>query len=142
MAVPRAVRRLLHVREMEEQESQTALRSAFGEHKRLQAALAAAQTRERNGRSLVAASAATGEQADRVAALEEIRCARRHAAILEPKIRAAEQIVALRRQELLAKSVERRQVEQIVRVAQAEEAREADRNAQREIDDWFLGQTR
>ena len=64
------------------------------------------------------------------------------AAALALRIVEAEQNVVQRRQEFLAKRMERRQVEAIVERAGEEEAAEAGRRAQREMDDWFLSRTR
>ncbi len=77
MAVSRALRRLLRIRELEEEQSRLALESALGELNRLEASLAAAVERERRGRRLVKASAQTGELPDRLAGLEETRAADR-----------------------------------------------------------------
>jgi hypothetical protein len=142
MAVSQAVRRLLRLREIEEEQRAAALESAIGEWKWLEAVQEAARTRERSGRRLVAESAATGELADRLAGVEQTRSAGRHAAAIEPRIRAAEQAVATRRQEFLAKRVERRQVELLIGQAEAEEAQAVERRAQSETDDWFLRRTR
>lgn len=142
MAGSQAMRRLLRVRELEEEQCAGALESAIGEWKWLQAAQTAARRRERSGRQLVAASAASGELVDRVAGIEEARNAGRHAAALEARIRAAEERVGLRREEFLAKRVERRQVELLIEQAGTEEAREIERRAQRVADEWFLGRAR
>jgi hypothetical protein len=142
MSVSRAMRRLLHVREIEEEQCKAAVESALGGLRRLQGGLAAAQERERRGRLLVTAGAATGDLVDRVGGLEETGTARRQAAVLTMRIAEAEQNVMLRRQEFVAKRVERRQVEAIVQRAGDEEAMEAGRRAQREMDDWCLGQAR
>jgi hypothetical protein len=142
VAASQGIRRLLRVRELEEEQRAGALERAIGEWKRLQAAQVAARERERRGRWLVAASAATGELADRVAGIEEARSASRRAAALEPRIHAAEEEVKSRRQEFLAKRVERRQVELLIEQARAEEARESERRTQREADEWFLGRAR
>lgn len=142
MAVSQSVRRLLRVREIEEEQSAAALESAIGEWKWLESVRQAARQRERSGRRLVAASAATGELADRLAGIEQARAAGRQAAVLEPRIRAAEQVVASRRQEFLQKRVERRQVELLIGQAEAEEVAEAERRAQSETDDWFLRRAR
>ena len=50
MAVPRALRRLLHIRSLEEEQRWLALESAIGELKRLERALAATAERDRRGR--------------------------------------------------------------------------------------------
>lgn len=142
MAVSRAMRRLLRVREIEEELRRAALESATGDLKRLEAALAAAQKRERRGRRLVVASVGTGEVEDRIAGLEETGAARRHAAALKPRIAEMELTIAARRREFLSKRIERRQVETLVGETEAGDAIEAGRRAQRELDDWFLSRSR
>jgi len=139
MAVPRAMRRLLRIRETEEEQRQAALESAQSDLRRLEEALALAQERERRGRRLVAASAETGELTDRIGGLEEMRTARRHAAALTPRIAEAELAVTARRREFLAKRVERRQVESLIEKAELKESGMAGRRAQGELDVWFLG---
>ena len=142
MAVSRAMRRLKQVRELEEELSQAALESAVGDLRRMELALVAAEERERNGRRQVTASAVTGELVDRIAGLEQARAALRHGAALRPRIAEAEVEVARRRQVFLAKRTERRQVETLIRKTEAEDAVDAGRRAQRDIDDWFLRRTR
>src|SRR5579863_6328463 len=122
MAASRAMRRLLHVRELEEEQRRVAVESALGGLRLLQRELAGAQQRERRGRRLVTASAATGDLVDRVAGLEETGTARRQAAVLAMRIQEAEQNVVLLRQEFVAKRVERRQVKVIIQTAADEEA--------------------
>jgi flagellar biosynthesis chaperone FliJ len=138
MAISRAMRRLLRVREIEEELSQAVLESALGDLKLLQAALQAARERERAGRRQVTASAATGELADRISGLELTRAARRHAAALTPRITETELAVASWRREFLAKRTARRQVETLMRRTESEDAIESGRRTQRELDDWFL----
>lgn len=142
MAVSRAMGRLLRIREMEEEQSQTALERAVGEQRRLELAKASAKQRERAGRMLLAASTATGELVDRVAGVEQVRSAQRHEEVLQPRLADAERMVGVQRQEFLAKRVERRQVESVVRKHEAEESVETERRTQRELDDWFLRQQR
>jgi len=140
MAVSRAMRRLLQVLEIQEEDCRVALESARAELKRLEEALRRSVERERGGRRLVAASAATGEIADRIAGLEETRTARRAAAALAPRIAEAEQAVNARRREFLDKRIERRQTETLIEEAKALENVESGRRAQRDLDDWFLSQ--
>jgi flagellar export protein FliJ len=142
MAVSRAMRRLIEVRVLEEELSQAALESAVEELRRMEAALAAAQERERNGRRQVTASASTGELIDRIAGLEETRAAARHSAALKPGIAEAELEVARRRQQFLAKRIERRQVETLIQKTEAKDAVHVGRRAQRDLDDWFLSRAR
>ena len=61
MAVSRAMRRLLRVLEIQEEQYRAALASALADLKRLEGAMAATAERDRGGRRLVAASASTGE---------------------------------------------------------------------------------
>ncbi|MGA3100470.1 MAG: flagellar FliJ family protein [Terracidiphilus sp.] len=138
MAASRAMRRLMQVRALEEELRQAALESAVGDLRRMELALVASEERERNGRQQVTASVRTGELVDRIAGLEETRAALRHGAALKPRIAEAELEVARRRQEFLAKRIERRQVETLIQKTEAEDAVDAGRRAQRELDDWFL----
>ena len=119
MAVSRAMRRLLRVLEIQEDQYRAALASALADLKRLEGAMAATAERDRGGRRLVAASARTGELADRLAGLEETRAARRHAAGLTPRITEAELAAAARQQEFLSKRIERRQAETLIRKTEA-----------------------
>jgi flagellar biosynthesis chaperone FliJ len=168
MPVSRALRRLLRVLHLEEEEARRALESALGDLRRLEHALAAARERDRAGRSLVARGAAAGAVAagkipagekidgladglvdslvdgiiDRLAGLEESLAAARRTAALQPRIREAEQQVASRRELYLAKRVERRQAETLVEEAAVRDALEAARRAQHSLDDWHLNRRR
>jgi hypothetical protein len=137
MAVSRGLRRLLGIRNIEEEQSRLALESALAELNRLERALAAAAERDLRGRRLVETSARTGELADRLAGLEEGRTASRHAAALAPRIAEAELDVAELRQEFLARRVERRQAETLIQEAEAQDVIEAGRHGQQALDDWY-----
>ncbi len=137
MAVSRAMRRLLRIRDLEEEQSRLALESALAEVRSLEAALGAAQERDRRGRRLVAASAQSGELPDRVAGLEETITAQRHSSALTPRIAEAEIEAGTLRQEFLSKRVERRQAETLIREAEAAEALDEGRRGQQAIDDWY-----
>jgi flagellar biosynthesis chaperone FliJ len=139
MPVSRALRRLLRVLHLEEEETRRALESALSDLHRLEHALAAAAARNRSGRGLIVQSAVTGELADRLAGLEESLAAARRTTALQPRIRDAEQQVAARREVYLAKRVERRQAETLVEEAAARDALVAARRTQRSLDDWHLG---
>jgi hypothetical protein len=138
MAVSRAMRRLLQVLEIQEEECRAAMESARAELKQLEQALNRNVERERGGRRLVAASAATGEITDRIAGIEETRVAKRIATALAPRIAESELAVSLRQREFLGKRIERRQTETLIEEAEALESVEAGRRAQRDLDDWFL----
>lgn len=137
MAVSRSLRRLLRIRNLEEEQSQRALESALGEFSRLENAFTTTVERQLRGRKLVEASARTGQLPDRLAGLEETRSAGRHALMLEPKITAGKEEVAARRQEFLLKRVERRQAETLIQKTEARDAIEADRHVQQTLDDWY-----
>lgn len=137
MGVSRAMRRLLQVLEIQEEECRAAMESARAELKLLEQALMRSVERERSGRRLVAASAATGEITDRIAGIEETHLAKRIAAALAPRIAESESAVNARQREFLGKRIERRQTETIIEEAEAVESVEAERRAQRDLDDWF-----
>ena len=138
MAVSRAMRRLLQVLEMQEEECRAAMEQARAELKLMKQALMRSVERERGGRRLVRASAATGEITDRIAGIEEIHVAKRIAAALAPRIAESESAVNLRQREFLGKRIERRQTETLIEEGEALESVEAGRRAQRDLDDWFL----
>jgi flagellar biosynthesis chaperone FliJ len=130
MAVSRAMRRLLQVLEIQEEECRAALESARAEFRQLEQALT---------RSVECERGVTGEVTDRIAGIEETRTARRIAAVLAPRIAEAELAVHSRRREFLGKRIERRQTETLIEEAKALDKTEAGRRAQRDLDDWFLG---
>src|ERR1035438_10884132 len=130
MAVSRALRRLLRIRELQEEQSRLALESALSELHRLERALVATVERKHRGRSVVLSTAQTGQLTDRLAGLEETRSASLHAAALEPRIDGMGVEVAGRRQEFLLKRVERRQAETLIAETEAREAIEDGRRGQ------------
>ena len=138
MAVARAIRRLLQVLEIEEEQAKLALESALGELTLLKQRRATAVERNRGGRELVKTSARNGDLTDRWAGLEEALTGNRHAALLIPRIAEAELLVGARRQEYLARRVERRQAETLIEEAEARDAVDAGRRGQRALDDWYL----
>jgi hypothetical protein len=137
MAVSRALRRLLHIRDLQEEQSRLALESALGELHNLEDAMAATFERSRQGRRLVDASARSGQLADRLAGIEETRSASRHAEALEPRIDAMGEEVKELRQEFLSRRVERRQAETLIRETEAREAVEDGRRGQQTLDNWY-----
>ena len=127
MAVSQALRRLLRVLEIEEEQSGNLERS-----------LTVTRVRERSGRRLVISSAQSGELRDRLAGLEETRAARRRAEALAPRIADAEVEVTAFREAFLAKRVERRQAETLISETEAQDAVIAGRRSQQALDDWYL----
>ncbi len=130
--------RLLHVREIEEEQRRLVLEAALAALAELQQARTAAGERERAGRRLVAVSANTGEIVDRVAGMEESRSAIRRIEALGPRIAAAETAVATLRKQYLEKRTSRRQAETLVEQQKAREAADELRRGQRAMDDWYL----
>lgn len=136
MAVSRALRRLLHIRALQEEQSRLRLESALGELHLLEKRLATAVDRDRRGRQLVVTSAHTGELADRLAGLEETRIGIRSAAQLRCRIEAAEEDAIELREEFLEQRVERRQAETLIEETEARDEVVTARRSQQALDDW------
>jgi len=139
MAVSRALRRLLQIRDLEEEQSRVAVESARLRLHDLEGRLKAVCTRERQGRDLVETSVRTGELTDRQAGAIEVETARRQGAALEPRIVAGRREAAQLQEAYLVKRVERRQAQTLVERIEAQEAAEGVRREQGNLDDWFRG---
>jgi hypothetical protein len=137
MAISEALRRLLGLRTLEEEQHKLALESALGELHRLKSALAATRMRERSGRLQLAAAARSQDVSDRIAGLVECESARRNAQILEIYLKEAARRAAELRGNYLTKRIERRQVETVIHEAEALETVLAVRHDQQRMDDWF-----
>jgi hypothetical protein len=137
MAVSRSLHRLLRIRDLQEDQCRLVLESALSELHRLESALTATVERDRQGRSLIQASAQTGEFEDRLAGIEETRSALRHAAVLAPRIDATGEEVAGLRQDFLLKRMERRQAETLIQETEARDAVESGRRSQQALDGWY-----
>src|ERR1700679_4223812 len=129
MAVSRALRRLLRIRDLEEEQCRLALESAMGDLRRLKHAQEASVERGRRGRRLVESSAHRGELTDRLAGLEETRGAGRGHLARAPGVEDGEKEVSGLREEYLASRVERRQPETLIQEAEARDALDAERRA-------------
>lgn len=137
MPVSNALRRLLHVRDIEEEQQRLALESALGELRALEHALAAAHAREHRGRRLLALSVSEGEVADRTAALVEGQSAARCATALTPRIAVVANNVLRARQVYLDKRIERRQAQTLIEESEARDAAEAGRHNQQTLDETY-----
>jgi hypothetical protein len=137
MPVTAALRRLLSVRNLEEEQHRLALESALADLHILEQALAQACAAEHRGRARLASGASTGDPADRIGALVEFSSAARHAAALRPRITAAKQEALRLRQLFLLKRTERRQAETLIREREAQDAIAAARREQQGLDNWF-----
>jgi flagellar biosynthesis chaperone FliJ len=142
MASTRQIERVVRIRQLEEDESRRTLELALAGLAQLELALRAANQKERAGRSLVAASASSGEIADRIAGMEESRSASRLGLALASRIRAAGDAVALFRQDYLNKRTSRLQAETLAETERAREAAINLRRGQQALDDWYLNRLR
>lgn len=140
MAGSRSLRRLCDIRQAEEEQSRAVLESAVAELQRLVTALAESRDRVHQAQLLIASSMQTGELIDRIAGLEEIRSVERMAKTLTGKVDAAENKVKEKRQKLLEKRIERRQVETVCEAMKARDAVEMNRRNQLLLDDWHRSQ--
>lgn len=138
MPVSRALRRLLRLRSLEEEQRRLALEGTMSELRHLEHVFAAEAERERSGRALVTESARTAVLTDRVAGIEEARSAAWRKEAIRPRIaEKAIECVELR-EEFLAKRTERLQTETLIDEAEARDAVESERRDQRAVDEWFL----
>jgi hypothetical protein len=139
MAVSRALRRLLRVRELEEGQRRLELESALGELRALEQALERNTARGRAGRRLITEGIEKNEIAHRLAGLEEQSAAGRMATRLEQCMEPAAERVSDRRAAYLMTRTGRRQAETLIEETEARDARDALRRVQQELDDWHRG---
>jgi len=140
MTVSRGLRRLLRIRNLEEEQRRLALDSAVVELNRLEEARTAAAERGRRGRGLVRVSAEGGDWVDRLAGLAEQQTALAHAKVLASRIAESELDVAALREEYLNKRVERRQAQALIEEAEARDAQTVTRRGQQSLDEWYGNQ--
>jgi len=137
MAVSRVLRRLMRVRELEEEQRRLALENANGDLNRLHETINAAQERGRQGRRRMGEAIGGGDLEGRLANMEEMRTSERFSQVLTPRIELQEAVVSERREEFLEKRLERRQAETLIEESAAREALEEGRRAQMGMDDWY-----
>lgn len=142
MPVSKSMRRLLSIRQAEEERRRTGMESALTELHRLKVALMTTRGRAKLARALVASSVQTGECLDRIAGLEEIAMADRLVKILVDRIDVAGKDLERTQQEFLAKRIERRQVETLCDAMKAQDTVEAKRKSQMALDEWHRTQRR
>ena len=137
MAVSKALKRLLRIRELEEEQQRLALEAATGTLRGWEQARDFALAQERVGHDLVRASVGSGEPSDRHVGLTESRNARKKASHLAMRVRAAETEMMRLRQSFLEKRTERRQAETLIEQEESQEALESGRRSQQTVDDWY-----
>jgi hypothetical protein len=135
--VSRALRRLLRLRELEEEQNKAALESALGESRALESALRAAHARERAGRVLIGSGAHRADPIERVGGLVEAEAGRHAVGVLAPRVATAARRAAALREEYLAVRVERRQVDTVIHEAEEREAVQQSRKEQQNLDELF-----
>jgi hypothetical protein len=140
MAASQNLRRLHSIREAEESQRRTQMESALAKLRFLQNTLKDTLEKATQARALIGSSVRSGDQVDRIAALQEMRGAERQMTILPARIAAAEADAASIRQEFLAKRIERRQVESLLDAASSRKMIEANRKSQSVLDEWHLSQ--
>ena len=142
MPVSNGLRRLLRIRDLEEEQQKLALSSALGDLQALEQAFTAAQASALSGREEVTRSAHSGDGTDRLAGMVQVRAAERFMLALRPRIAAARLQAARLRQQFLDKRVERRQAETLIRETESQDAVEASRRGQQTLDEWFRTRAR
>jgi hypothetical protein len=156
MPVSSALKRLLRIRDLEQEQHQRALESALAELRQLEKALEQAAARQRSGRTDFTASVldqnlnldpnpdqrSYRKPLEQQSALVETTIGKRHALALAPRLSRAAAQAALRRQEFLLKRMERRQAETLIEETEAADALEATRKGQKSLDDWYLARPR
>lgn len=135
MPVSTSLRRLLRIRELQEEQDESALQAALGEMSRLETALAATEHRAGSARRLVGSGVRSGSLTDRIAGLEEIRSAAGVTDVLSVRIAAAERRVAALRDSLLSSRMLRRQTKTLVEAEAARESAREVRRMQRDLDE-------
>jgi hypothetical protein len=131
------MRRLLHVRDVEEEQYRMALETALGAFHALEHARAVAIMRQHAGREFLSASALTGEITDRTAALVEVKFAVRCVTVLAARLADAENNVMHAREAYIDKRIERRQAATLIEEAEAQEEIESLRRAQQSLDETY-----
>lgn len=139
MAVSRALKRLLRIRDLEEEQCQIALEAATVELRRLESALVNTAERKRRGRRMIEESIRKNDVADRIAGLEEQEAADRLSHALSARILFMQDEVIKRREAYMEKRVERKQVETLLEESAAREKLEQERKQQQGLDEWFGG---
>ena len=138
MAISKSLQRLLRVLDMKEELRRREFGAAQSELADLERAMNAADKRGQAGRRLAATGVERANLRDRLAGVEEVAAGRRHASVLEPYVEQAAQRANELRAAFLEARMERKQTETLVETARAREAAEADRRAQRNLDDLYL----
>ncbi len=137
MPVSRALRRLLRIRNIEEEQHRLTLESAAGEFRLVEDALNASHRRERSGSELHQAGLRSGDVVDAQSGHVEQDVSRISTAFLEQQRAASELRVAALREALREKQIQYRQTEALIDNTIEADAIDSARHTQNHIDDWF-----
>jgi len=138
VAVSRALRRLFHIRALEEEQSKMALDSSLAHLRQVENAHRRAFDAVCQGRRLLESGVRSGDLPDRLAGIEEIRRAQYLTDALVPMMAEGEADVAEHREDFLLTRVHRRQAETLIDETEKLDAEDADRRAQQALGDWYL----
>lgn len=142
MPISPALRKLLRIRELEEEQSRIALETALGEMNRLKRALAGTAQSGQAARRLFASGVQSENLTDRVAGLQEMRAADHLAGALSRELVTAGPEVARLRERFLATRVQRRQAESLVNESESRAETEEERRNQRDLDDLYRARSK
>lgn len=137
MPVSAGLKRLLRIREMQEEQSGASLENALRELAQLQAALAIARQAAVNARKTVSQSARAGDRTGRVVGLQETRIAEGYRAAVIHRIADAEERLDKLRKDHLAIRLQRKQAETLAGNIVDADSRCAARKSQHDLDQWF-----
>lgn len=142
MLISRALQRLLRILDLEEEQRRMALDSARGELAGMERSRNAAVERQRAGRRLITAGMQRAELEDTLGGIAENEAGARHQAALDRRIAAQTINVSALREAFLSKRIERQQTETLIREAETEQRRLAERRGQQSLDDGYLNRMR
>lgn len=131
------LRRLLRIRQLEEEASRMAVELSVLERDRRIAELAVAGELRNQGRMEFLRRAGEADTAGRAGAWMEVEEAEHQQKQIVPRLAQAESEVSERREEYLAQRTRRRQVETLLEREDAQNREKAARRAQQLLDDWF-----
>ncbi len=137
MVPKKVLKRLLRLRELEEEQGRRELELAVLEENRVQQQMLFAGQRLAMGRHHFVEGIARGNGADRAGGVIEVEFSRRQQLLIKPRLEAVEQELARQREHFMTRRAERRQVETLVRDRDKVAAIETGRRAQQMLDDWY-----
>lgn len=114
------------------------MESAQNDLARMEHSREAASERERRGRRLISDGLRSGDLPGMLAGLVETKTGVRHLAALDLRIAAQKREVSAQRERFLSKRIERQQTETLLRIAESEQAKMAERRGQQSLDDDYL----